>query len=133
MKRDSYKTKQKEKILEEIKLMNHEFTIKDLYNRLNYEVGLTTIYRLVDKLVNDKVLTKYISNNNITYYEYLNKCNQENHFYLKCNICYSLIHIDCDCIKELENHILKEHKFNMNHENIIINGICKKCNNKDKN
>ncbi len=128
MKRDSYKTKQKDKILEEIKNINHEFTVKDLYNKLNHEVGLTTIYRLVDKLVMDKVLNKYIANDNTTYYEYLNKCDHENHFYLKCLKCSCLIHIDCDCIKELENHISEEHKFNMNHENIIINGICQKCN-----
>ena len=130
MKRESYKTKQKDKILDVIKNINHEFTIKDLYFKLNKEVGLTTIYRLVDKLVIDKVLNKYIASNNVTYYEYLKKCNHENHFYLKCIKCSNLIHIDCDCIKELESHILDEHKFNMNHENIIINGICSKCNNK---
>ncbi len=127
MKREGYRTKQKDKILEVIRSLNHEFTIKELYNKLNKEVGLTTIYRLVDKLVMDKVLNKYISNKNITYYEYLNKCSHENHFYLKCLVCSELIHIDCDCIKKLENHILDEHKFNMNHENIIINGICKRC------
>ncbi len=131
MKRESYKTKQKEKILNIIKTMNHEFTIKDIYNKLNEEVGLTTIYRLVDKMVIDKVLNKYITNDNITYYEYLNKCNHENHFYLKCNKCSNLIHIDCDCIKELESHIFNKHKFNMNHDNIIIYGTCNKCRSKN--
>ena len=28
---------------------------------------------------------------------------------------------------ELENHILVEHKFSVNKENIIINGLCFKC------
>ena len=125
--RDLYKTKQKDLILENIKKMKHEFTIKDLYNKLNKEVGLTTIYRLIDKLVLDKVVNKHITNDNKTYYEYLDKCNHDNHFYLKCNNCSKLVHIDCDCIKELENHILIKHKFNMNNENIIINGLCNNC------
>lgn len=127
MERKKYKTKQKEIILDNIKKINHEFTIQELYLKLNKEVGLTTIYRLVDKLVSDKVLNKYITSDNKTYYEYLKKCSHENHFYLKCNNCSKLIHIDCDCIKELENHILNNHKFNINHENIVINGICSKC------
>ena len=127
MKRQSYKTKQKDKILECIKTFNKQFTIKELYLKLNKSIGLTTIYRLITKLVNDKVLTKYITSDNKTYYEYLMKCNHENHFYLKCDKCSKLIHIDCDCIKELENHILNSHKFKVNHENIVIKGICNNC------
>ena len=50
-KRASYHTKQKEKILSMIKKQKKEFTVKQLYNSLNNEIGLTTIYRLIDKLV----------------------------------------------------------------------------------
>ena len=125
--RKIYKTKQKYIILESIKQINHEFTIKDLYNKLNKKVGLTTIYRLIDKLVSDKIINKYITNDNKTYYEYLNKCNCDNHFYLKCSNCSKLIHIDCDCIKELEKHILDKHMFRVNNEKIIIKGICNNC------
>jgi len=132
MNRESYNTKQKDKILKIIKEINHEFTIKDIYMILNKKVGLTTIYRLVDKMVENKELNKYITNNNKTYYEYLKKCNQKNHFYLKCDRCSNLIHIDCNCIKELENHVYNKHKFIINHENIIINGICNECQSKCK-
>ena len=63
----------------------------------------------------------------MTYYQYLGKCNHENHFYLKCDKCGEMKHIDCDCILELSEHIHKEHKFIPNKEKIIINGICNKC------
>lgn len=122
-----YKTKQKDKILEIIKQKHHEFTIKDIYEEIKDEVGLTTIYRLVEKLVNEGLLNKSIGKDNITYYQYLNKCNKENHFYLKCQTCGNLTHIDCDCIKELQNHIYKNHKFTPNKDHIIIEGICAKC------
>ena len=122
-----YKTKQKDIVLNIIKKEKKEFTIKDIYNSLNKTIGLTTIYRLVDKLVNDNRLNKYIGKDNITYYQYLEECKEDNHFYLKCNKCGTLIHIDCDCIKELTNHILDKHNFKPIKENFIINGICNKC------
>ena len=127
---DSYNTKQKELILSVIKKHKKEFAIKDIYSELNNEVGLTTIYRLVDRLIIDGYINKYISKDNTTYYQYLNKCDEENHFYLKCDNCGDLVHIDCDCINELSNHIFKHHKFKPSKDHIIIDGTCEKCINK---
>lgn len=122
MQRDKYKTKQKEQILKIIKNKNKEFTVKDIYQELNGEIGMTTIYRLVDKLVEEGTINK-----NDNYYQYLEHCDCDNHFYLKCNACGSLNHVDCDCINDLFSHIIKEHKFKPDKEKIIINGLCNKC------
>ena len=122
----SYSTKQKNMIINVIKNKDKEFTIKDIYNELD-NVGLTTVYRLVDKLVKEGSIRKNISNDNIVTYSYLEKCDHDNHFYLKCDKCKRLEHVDCDCIEELYNHINKNHKFKLNKENIVINGICNKC------
>lgn len=127
----SYNTKQKDLIINTIKEQKNEFTINDIYVELKGMVGLTTIYRLVDKLVQIGRLNKYITNENITYYQYLEDCEQENHFYLKCKICGNLTHIDCDCIGDLFNHILNEHNFKPSKEHIIIDGICNSCRNKE--
>ena len=123
----TYNTKQKNLILDLIKKQDKSFSINDIHAKLNNQIGLTTIYRLVDKLVLDGALTKTIGPNNTTYYQYLEKCNHDNHFYLKCDKCNSLIHIDCECINTLTNHILDEHHFKSNKEHIIINGICASC------
>ena len=123
----NYNTKQKELILSIIKKKKHEFRVKDLYNDLNKEIGLTTIYRQIDKLVNEGRINKNINKDNITYYQYLEECNKKNHFYLKCDKCGNMTHIDCDCIEQLSNHIVKEHQFNLNVDCIIITGICKHC------
>ena len=85
--KESYKTKQKDIILDIIKKQKHEFTIKDIHEKVKDEVGLTTIYRLIDKLVEENRVNKTIGIDNTTYYQYLEECNHENHFYLK------LIHI----------------------------------------
>ena len=122
----SYNTKQKELIVKTIEKHKNEFTIKDIYDELNSEIGLTTIYRMVDKLVIDNVISKSIGKDNITYYHYLGKCNKDNHFFLKCESCGVVEHVDCDCIEDLSNHISNSHNFNLT-DHLIINGICKKC------
>lgn len=124
---DTYNTKQKDIILEVIKKQDSEFSAKNIYNEVKDLTGLTTVYRLIDKLVNDGILNKTIGEDNTTYYQYLPECNNKNHFYLKCTNCGNLIHIDCDCIEELTSHITKHHKFKPKKEHIIIEGICNNC------
>ena len=127
-----YKTKQKELIMDKIINTKDEFTAKDLYLSLNKEIGLTTIYRFIDKLVSEDILIKNIHSDNSIHYQYLEKCSCDNHFFLKCNSCGSMIHIDCDCIDDLSNHIKNEHKFKLDKEHIIINGLCNKCSKEGK-
>ena len=129
--RSSYHTKQKERLIELIKNKNKEFTIKELLDELP-DIGLTTIYRFIDKLIEDGKIIKTIGNNNISYYQYLGECIKENHFFLKCDSCGKMIHIDCDCIGDLSSHIIKKHNFKPNKEKIIINGLCDKCIKKGK-
>lgn len=122
-----YNTKQKDIVLDKIINFNKDFTIKELYNSLNKKVGLTTIYRLVNSLENDGYIIK-TSNNNEAMYQYTGKCEEKNHFFLKCNKCGKLFHIDCDYADKLSKHIYEEHEFITNKEHIIINGVCKSCN-----
>ena len=124
---ESYNTKQKDLIFNKIKSKSDKFTVKEIYNELNGEIGLTTIYRFIDKLALDKILTKSVDSKNTVYYQYVEKCNCENHFYLKCDKCGILKHIHCECIKEITNHIFNEHNFKSSENGIIINGICDKC------
>ncbi|MBQ3475323.1 MAG: transcriptional repressor [Bacilli bacterium] len=122
----TYNTKQKDIILEVIKHKHTDFTIKDILNELNGRIGLTTIYRLVDKLVNEGTICKDSKGN----YQYLGKCDKNNHFFIKCENCGKLEHVDCDCITSLWDHIYNEHKFLPTKDQIVINGVCAKCDGK---
>lgn len=129
---ESYITRQKSEIMKVIKEYKGSFTVKDIFNELKGEIGLTTIYRFVDKMVSDGLINKNIGKNNQTFYQFLEKCDKENHFYLRCETCGNMEHIDCDCIRSLSSHILEKHKFIPNRDHIIINGICRKCGEKSE-
>ncbi len=124
-----YKTKQKDLVLKEV-MKHNEFTINEIYEILKDSVGLTTIYRKIDDLIKEGIVSKYIGKDNVTYYQYLEHCDEDNHFYLRCEKCGDMEHVDCDCINELSEHITENHNFTLNKENIVINGICNKCKNK---
>lgn len=123
----TYKTKQKDIIIETIKKQTSEFTIKDIYEELKQDVGLTTIYRMVDELIAKGTLTKTINEYNVPTYCYLTSCPCQNHLYLKCDKCGHMLHIDCECVKELSDHITNNHQFQINNSHIIISGTCEKC------
>ncbi len=129
--RESYNTKTKELILNEMNKLN-DFTANDIYislNKKNMHVGLTTIYRSIEKFNSDGIITKYFDDSKMAHYKLIDNCQNMIHFYLKCNKCNNIEHIDCDCINEFKSHIELKHKFSINIENIVISGLCSKCKN----
>ena len=132
MERGLYKTKNREIIKEIIKEYSNGFTAKELKDNLDFKgfnVGLTTVYRTLELLVEENYIKKYYDENNISKYKYVMDCESNKHFYLKCNKCNNIIHIDCDCVDDFYNHIVKTHNFYIDKKNIIIPGICGKCRN----
>ena len=56
----TYKTKQRDEILKVIQEFKGDFLVKDLYVAMQEKIGLSTIYRMVDKLVGEGLLRKSI-------------------------------------------------------------------------
>ena len=130
MARDTYNTKTKEIVDNEIKLFKNGFTIKALKESLDnkkIKIGLTTIYRSLERLENEGIVKKYFDENNVAHFKYVNDCNSQRHFYLKCEKCGVIYHIDCSCIDDLSLHIFKQHKFSIDTRNIILTGLCNNC------
>ena len=131
MTRGKYSTKQKEEIIQVISSMHCEFSIKDIYDQLS-STSLTTVYRLIDQLEKEGIIQKSIGVDGKTTYQYIEKCDCD-HFYLKCDCCGKLTHVECGFVNELSNHIVKDHKFHLNKEHIIMKGICSECFQKEGN
>ncbi len=134
MSRGNYQTKQKALIDEYLKdnAGNH-VTIKDIQEYLDFNdshIGLTTIYRYLDKLVEKGVVHKYIvDNNSSACYQYIKDGCQKRHehFHLKCEKCNELIHLDCHELENIQQHLAKEHNFVLNLHKTVFYGLCNEC------
>ena len=136
MRPSDYKTKQKDIILNFfIKNKNHHLTASDIINYLHIHdenVGSATVYRYLDKLVSKGMIRKYILDDRSgACYQYIENSDEcLEHFHLKCIECGKLIHIDCDYMKSLDEHILQHHGFKVDNSRTVLYGICNSCNEK---
>lgn len=134
----SYKTKQKESILLYIKSLNGKHVtinqITDHFLNNDMKIGMTTVYRYLDKLVNDGVVRKYIMDGvSGACYQYVGEEDQlKEHFHFKCDECGGLIHFECDELESIQEHLLKKHGFNLNSFKTMLYGKCDKCSNNSK-
>ena len=125
---NKYKTEQR-KLIKDYLIVNKEkfVNVEEILHYMNEHnqiVGLTTIYRFLNLLEeNNNVRTEI--KNHTKYYQYItNECS--NHFHLKCKKCGKTIHLNCKEFENVNQHIKKEHKFNLDY-NTIIYGTCDSC------
>ncbi len=132
-----YKTKGKQAIIEYIEgQKNTSFTVKQLLNHLvenGIELNITTVYRFLNKLQEEKFLIKHISQDGKeACFQYVNK-NEScfDHLHIQCVKCGQTTHLDCDFMHTLYDHILNSHGFKLEYENSVLYGVCKECLNKE--
>ena len=126
-----YKTKQRECILECIrKKADAYITIQQLSEELekqNQKVGLTTIYRTLDKLEQEKAIARInIDGVGGTCYRYLPQ-EDDIFFSLKCENCGKVVNIDCAELSHLYTHLSRQHHIFINPGKTMFYGTCEQC------
>ncbi|MFI3261190.1 MAG: transcriptional repressor [bacterium] len=102
------------------KLENERLNAKEIHNGTS--MNLTTVYRILTKLVSEQTITSYIGNDQVVYYE----MNHPHNHYLVCKVCDSKQVVKKCYFGEAEKQVITETGFKVtNHENIY--GICKEC------
>ena len=129
-----YHTRQKAMIYQYI-LDNRQrhITATDIASFLATEgtpVGIATIYRYLDKLVEQGEIRKYIMDEKSSAcYQFLSgephACTE--HFHLKCTQCGQLFHVSCDYLNQLGEHLLEHHGFVIDHTKTVLYGLCAAC------
>ena len=135
MSKGRYNTKQREEVLSFLQSMpGKHITVNDICNYFTESgvtVGMTTIYRHLDKLVEEGTVKKYILDaSSSACYEYVDThsaCKENGCTHLKCTNCGKLIHLHCDDLKATERHILEEHGFKADMTRTVIYGLCENC------
>ena len=95
----------------------------------NSEVNITTIYRYLDKLEKEGTILKYVAQKgDRAVYQYVELGhNCEEHLHLRCSQCGGIVHLECDFMDEIYEHILAHHGFCLSCKDSILTGICKNC------
>lgn len=102
--------------------------IVDMLSLCGTPVGRTTVYRCLEKLIEEGSVQKYVaSSGESACYQYLTDDCCHEHFHLKCTGCGKLIHIECGHIAELSEHIACEHGFKVDKLKTVLYGICEEC------
>lgn len=127
----NYETKQSKLVYDflEKNSYNH-FSAEDVYFAIKSNgdnIGRTTVYRQLDRLVEENKVRKFFSgdNNSCCYQFESESCH--NHYHLKCSSCGTLIHTECDFLDKLSQHIFNDHNFKIDGSKTVLYGICKHC------
>ncbi len=130
-----YKTKQQDLLLSYLEsIKGKHFTVEDVREHFaskNSSIGVATIYRHLEKLVANGTVNKYIiDETSAACFEYLGNdaCHRDvPHFHLKCSKCGTLIHLECEELLQIQEHLMKEHGFMLDSFRTVFYGTCSKC------
>ena len=131
--RSKYNTKQGELILTCLKKHREEHVtaekVLEYLKAQGTSVGQTTIYRNLDKLVNEGIVIKYTGAEGqgacYQYIEHADSC--ATHYHLICADCGRMIHLQCEYLDEMTAHLLEHHQFSMDKFKTVIYGLCRQC------
>lgn len=116
-------TKQRKEILEIFKNSNNLLSAELIHQKLNDKtINLSTVYRTIDIFMQNNLIGR-IYLNNLSYY-YLNRSDHTH--YMVCENCHRMFEIGC--FEHQFDQIITESNFEMRHHDLVIYGICEKCN-----
>ncbi len=133
--RAQYKTRQRERMLTYIKSMpGQHFTAADVrrhFQDTESPIGTTTVYRQLEKLVEEGLLKKYVIDEcSSACFEYVDPaqyCHSSPCYHCKCEKCGKLIHMDCHEMADLQVHFMDHHHFKINPLRTVFYGLCEEC------
>ena len=133
--RARYNTKQREILLNYLRTVPGEhITAADAcsyFREQGTSIGQSTIYRQLESLVDEGVINKYIIDSNTpACFEYTGEdshADTEICFHCKCEKCGKLIHMHCDELEGIGQHLLEHHGFRLNPMRTVFYGLCEDC------
>ncbi len=134
-KKAQYKTRQMTELLAFLKsVQGSHVTVNDICSHFQKEgiaVGTTTVYRNLEKMVKEGLVAKYVVEGaSSACFEYIGareSCKQPVCYHCKCEKCGKLIHMQCNEVGSLRQHLLEHHSFEMNSLRTVFYGVCGEC------
>ena len=101
--------------------------LAELLHRQGSQVGLTTVYRQLERLEQQGLVHKVVTDEGARYRYCDARHAGRDCFLLKCERCGRIEHLDCSHLGELYAHLLAEHHFRINPRRTLFYGLCEKC------
>ncbi len=123
-------TKQKELVIEYLKKHSDKhMTIVEIQKGLKNKVPMTTLYRIINHLIQKGfVIKKPFENKQGACYKFNDKEEKcDNHYHLICEKCNKLLHYESEVLEEVEKQIKKDKNFDIDNSKVVFYGICKEC------
>ena len=100
------------------------------FNMHDISVSIATIYRQLDKMIEDGILHKYrdLETNAALYFFVDKESKHACDAHMKCMECGKIYPLQCTITKEFAGHIENEHHFFIDMDETILYGICEECN-----
>lgn len=131
--RSAYKTRQKDLILACLREHAGGHITADMVRahllQGGMQVGLTTVYRNLERLVQDGIIIKYTGMNSTSAsFQFVgNPEEHREHYHLVCLCCGKMEHLDCGIIDEFSAHIRSDHAFTLDNTKTVFYGYCAAC------
>ncbi len=130
----TYNTRHGESLNRIIDETSGHFTAEQICEKMRSSgnaVGLSTVYRHLDRLEKDGKLYKYFSSFGESSCYQKVECPKD-HFHLKCVVCGKLEHLSCDHLCTVQEHVLKKHGFKIDPSKTVFFGTCAECGGKNE-
>lgn len=133
--RSKYKTKQRDLLLSYLQSVSGvHVTASDVceyFKEQGASIGQSTVYRQLESLVDEGLLTKYIiDSGSPACFEYIepdSRSENEACYHCKCEKCGKLIHFCCDEVESMREHLYEHHRFKLNPMRTVFYGLCEQC------
>lgn len=127
-----YKTKQQVAIMDCLKVHGKNYVtvveIEKYLKEKNCSVGVTTIYRHLEKLEQDGVVARInVEKQQGACYQYVMEDENDDCFYIECEKCGEVSRMECHHLSELYHHVNDDHHFSINPKKTVFYGRCSKC------
>lgn len=124
----SYKTKQREQILEFFEENPDRcLSARELITESGIDAGQATVYRTLSMLTDENKLRRFRSDAGGDCYRLACAESEGNHMHIVCRVCGGMIHSECEFIDEMKSHLLNEHGFALDTGATVIYGVCAGC------
>ncbi len=119
-------TVQKTLIFDTVVQMHNHPTADEVYDEIHMvhpSISRTTVYRNLNSLVEDQMLTKVLVQDSADRFDH----NIEDHHHLKCISCKSVVDIELSSVNSIYDEIEVKSGFKVNKCGIVFIGKCPKC------